>query len=137
MDHNEGRPQVRLGQLVTKFESCPPSTPISDVELLELHRSFHIRDKLATEAAMADPNLRRLVGLCNMSDAITLRLHQLYLKRMRADDIAMFGASPPQISLDSEKQGLKGSDGLSDAPRRCDNDSKSPPPRTHNIHLNF
>ena len=91
MAANEGRFQVRLGHLAAKFESCPHNTPLSDIELLELYHSFNIHDKIARETAMPEPNLHRLVVLCNMCDAITLGQHQLYLKRMCAQRIVTAG----------------------------------------------
>lgn len=118
MATNEGRLQVRLGQLAAKFESCPHNTPLSDIELLELYHSFNIHDKIARETAMPEPNLHRLVVLCNMCDAITLGQHQLYLKCIRAHNITMYSALSP----------------LSATSKQCD---KSLPLRTDNIHPNF
>ena len=46
-----------------------------DIELLTLYHSYHIHNKIAREAAMPEPDLRRIVLLCNMCDMITLGQH--------------------------------------------------------------
>ena len=118
MTANKGPIQARLRQLTAKFDSCPHNALLSDIELLELYHSFNIHDKIARETAMLEPNLRRLVVLCNMCDAITLGQHQPYLKRVRAHNIAIHSASSPQVSSDYEKECLKTSDRLPVASRQ-------------------
>ena len=123
-----------MADLVANSEPCPQNTPLLDIELLTLYHSYHIHNKIAREAAMPEPDLRRMVLLCNMCDVITLGQHQPYLERMCAHDIAMHSASAPQISSGDEKERLKASDRLSAASRRCD---KSLQPRVDSIHINF
>ncbi|EMD58107.1 hypothetical protein COCSADRAFT_35822 [Bipolaris sorokiniana ND90Pr] len=134
MSANKDPLQPRLRQLAAKFDSCLHNAQLSDIELLELYHSINIHDKIAKEAAMPEPNLRHLVVLCNMNDAITLGQYQLYQKRARAHDVTMYSASLLQASSDYEKECLKASDRFSIASRQCDKSLQS---RIHNIHLNF
>jgi hypothetical protein len=129
-----GRLPVPLEQMTTSFEPRPPQKHVSDIELVELYYSIHIRDKLAKTIAMPEPNLRHLVALYNMYDAITLGKYQLYLDRIRAHDIAVDRASLPQTSSYYNREYCKTLDGLSSASAQCD---KSLPFRLDNIHLNF
>jgi len=126
---NKGPIQAHLRQLAAKFDSCPHNAPLSDIKLLKLYHSFNIHDKIARETAMLEPNLRRLVVLCNMCDAITLRQHQLYLKRLRAHNIAIHSVLLPQVSSDYEKECLKTSDRLPVASRQVSavSDQQYPP----------
>lgn len=134
MSANKGPLQPRLRQLAAKFDSYLHNAPLSDIELLELYHSVNVHDKIAKEAAMPEPNLRHLVVLCNMNDAITLGQYQLYQKRARAHYITIYSVSLLQASLDYEKECLKVSDRLSVTSRQCDKSLQS---RIHNIHLNF
>ena len=134
MATNEGRLQVRLRQLATKFESCPSGTAISDMELLELYHAVHVPNKIARETAMPEPNLRRLVALCNLCDAIAIGENQLYLRCIRADRVTMYSTPPPQAPLDYKKDSQETSSRLSVASRQCDRSLQF---RINNVHLNF
>jgi len=120
--------------LVAKVEPCLQNTPLLDIQVLTLYQPYHIHKKIAREAAMPEPDLRRIVLLCNMCDMITLGQHQLYLERMRAHDIAMYGASAPRISSRDEKERLKASYGFAAASKQSD---KSLPPRIESIPISF
>ena len=134
MAANINRSKVRLRQLITKFEPCSHNTPISDIELLELYRSFHIHHKIAIEAAVPEPNLRHLTLLCNMCDMIALGQRQLYMKYIHAHSLEVHTASPLQVSSNYEEERLRVSNRAVVTPSHCD---KSLPLRVANIHINL
>jgi hypothetical protein len=109
------------------------SKPLSDIELLELFHAVNIRERIAREVAMPDPNLQHLVVLCNLCDAISVGEYQLYFERVRASSRPIrSGASTRAKSDHNAGSGVP--DVRSVAPMQR---GASVQFRLENIHLNF
>jgi hypothetical protein len=134
MAENGGRFPVSPNQLTTELEPVPRHKPISDIKLVEHYCSINIRDKLARRSAMPEPNLRHLVALYNMYDAIVSGKHKQSLERIRAHHNDMYRAWPSRTSLCYEGECCKTTDGLSSASTQCDESLRF---RLDNLHLNF
>jgi hypothetical protein len=134
MAENGGRFPVPLDQLIRKSEPRPHEKPISDIELVEHYCSINIRDKIARWNAMPEPNLRHLVALYNMYDAIAFGKHKQTLERIRAHHNDMYRVWLSRTSLCYKGEYCKTADGLSSASTQCDESLRF---RLDNLHLNF
>ncbi|KAK4980852.1 hypothetical protein LTR66_005573 [Elasticomyces elasticus] len=60
------------------------------------------RAKIAKKGSSRDPDLRHLVGLCNMLHSISARLDALHMERRRAEVRAAFKDLPLRFTMNSE-----------------------------------
>jgi hypothetical protein len=109
-----------LEQLTTRLEPCPNHKPISDIELVERYCSIHIRDKLARTGMMREPNLRHLVALYNLYDAIAFGEHKQNHERIRAHHENIYRVWPSRTSSCYKEEYRKTVDELSSATTQCD-----------------
>lgn len=125
---NGGRFPVPLEQLTTKLQPRLHHKPISDIELVERYCFIHIHDKLARMSEMREPNLRLLVALFNMYDAIAFGEYKQDLQRIRAHHNDMYTSSS------YERKYCKTGDGLSSATTHYDESLQI---QLDSLHLNF